>query len=237
MVCSELKQGEARYCAYGPVDGWQIRQVSSKNYTLIDKFLSTQNQDSDLKTLVVGCSSLADTYDDDLSNISFVNTDSVIGRDKSLRIAMLTADCIPLAVYDERLKVWALAHINWRGVARNQSLILIKKMIKKYDCNPSDLKAVIGPTICPECYLTTGWRGLLRRLWYISRGKMNLIKKTKRGLGFDLTRGVINNLLSIGLREENINTLSICTYHDNWPSYRRDGAQLSSSVLSVLEIF
>ena len=54
---------------------------------------------------------------------------------------------------------------------------------------------------------------------------MNLIKSGNKFL-LDLKSQIIDDLVSIGVKQKNISSSSICTYSNlDFPSYRRDGKE------------
>ena len=63
-----------------------------------------------------------------------------------------TADCVPVFIYDPVKHVIALAHAGWKGTEQRIAFKTVKDMQKKFGCQPQDLKAVLGPSMCPCCY-------------------------------------------------------------------------------------
>ena len=64
------------------------------------------------------------------------------------------ADCQLVMLYDRKTKVCALAHSGWRGVVNGIVPKTVAKMQEAFGTRPSDLVAVVGPSICRSCFET-----------------------------------------------------------------------------------
>jgi len=67
-------------------------------------------------------------------------------------IGVRTADCVPVLLYDPVKKAVAAVHAGWRGTVLNIVLAAIEALRQEYGSSPSDLKAVIGPSIGPDSF-------------------------------------------------------------------------------------
>ena len=77
--------------------------------------------------------------------------DALITNVKNIAIAVLTADCVPILIYDKNLKIISVIHAGWKGAY----IGIIRKVIKfliKNGSNAKDLIAVIGPSILQKNY-------------------------------------------------------------------------------------
>lgn len=71
------------------------------------------------------------------------DTDAVITDCAGLCVCVKTADCIPVLLYDTRLRIVAAIHAGWRGTVAK----IVAKTIGKMRSHPQDLHAIIGPGI------------------------------------------------------------------------------------------
>lgn len=76
------------------------------------------------------------------------DTDAVITAEKGLCIAVKTADCIPVLVYDEHKHLIAAIHAGWRGTVGR----IVEKTLRQMDSKAEDLHAIIGPGISEESF-------------------------------------------------------------------------------------
>ena len=77
--------------------------------------------------------------------------DAVITNQTNLPIAILTADCAPILIFDHRKKIIAAIHAGWKGAYKGIVDKVIKFMIKK-GSKPQNITAVIGPCISIDNY-------------------------------------------------------------------------------------
>lgn len=71
------------------------------------------------------------------------DTDAVFTDVPGLTLAVKTADCIPVLLYDRRLDCVAAIHAGWRGTVQ----YIVRKTIEAMGSDGGDLSAIIGPGI------------------------------------------------------------------------------------------
>lgn len=76
------------------------------------------------------------------------DTDAVITDVRGLCVAVKTADCIPVLLYDERQQLVAAVHAGWRGTVGR----IVEKTIAKMNSRGADLHAIIGPGISLDAF-------------------------------------------------------------------------------------
>ena len=144
--------------------------------------------------------------------------DAIITNQRNLPIAVLTADCVPILVYDRKKKMIAAIHAGWRGAYIGIIDKVIKFMFKK-GCLAKDITAIIGPSISVENYEVK--EGFKKK--FIKKDKKNLkyFKTDNNKLYFDLTKYVHSLLLNNKIK--NVETLKIDTFNvkNNFFSARR----------------
>ncbi len=74
--------------------------------------------------------------------------DASICRDGQTFCAVMTADCVPVLLCDDKASVVAAVHAGWKGLANG----IIAKTISAMDVDASSLHAWIGPAISGSCY-------------------------------------------------------------------------------------
>ncbi len=70
--------------------------------------------------------------------------------EKSGAAYMNFGDCTPLIFYCGGVAV--IAHAGWRGTARQIAKKVVCRLKDDYGFLPEDIKVVIGPAICSDCY-------------------------------------------------------------------------------------
>ena len=85
-----------------------------------------------------------------LNNSKFEG-DALITNRSNTPIGILTADCAPILIFDQKKKMIAAIHAGWKGVYNGIVKKVVKFMIKK-DCSTHNITAVIGPCISLKNY-------------------------------------------------------------------------------------
>ena len=80
-----------------------------------------------------------------------IRADAIITEKKKFPIAVLTADCVPILLFDKKRKMIAAIHAGWRGALKGIVSRVIKFMLKK-GCNEKDIIVTIGPSITQKNY-------------------------------------------------------------------------------------
>ena len=136
--------------------------------------------------------------------------DAIITNQKYLPIGVLTADCAPILICDDKKKMIAAIHAGWKGAYKGIIDKIIKFMIKK-GCSLKNMTAVIGPSISVKNYEV---RDDFKRK-FIKKDKKNhkYFKINKQKLYFDLTKYIYSSLKSNKIK--NIDTIKIDTFDVN----------------------
>ena len=140
-------------------------------------------------------------------NKNKIKADAVITDQEKLPIAVLSADCVPILLYDNKRNMIAAIHAGWKGAYLGIITKVINFMLKK-GCKKNSITAVIGPCIKQKSYNV---RDDLRKK-FISKDKKNKIffKKKKNILYFDLSNFVKFQLNSNKIT--NIDIINIDTF-------------------------
>jgi len=133
--------------------------------------------------------------------------DAIITNQRFLPIAVLTADCVPILICDDKIKMIAAIHAGWKGAYKGIIDKVIKFMIKK-GCNLKNMTAVIGPSISKKNYEVK--EDFKKK--FIKKNNKNLkyFKINKQKMYFDLTKYVYSSLQSNKIR--NIDTIKVDTF-------------------------
>ena len=144
--------------------------------------------------------------------------DALITDQKGIILTILTADCVPILLYDTKKKVIAAIHAGWKGTQKHITAKTMHKMIEKYHCDPKDIIAGIAPAIGRCCYEV----GKEVAEHFFDTPK----SLTPKGDKYMLDLPYLNKqqLIDAGLQEANIEMSGICTACENeqFFSYRKE---------------
>lgn len=79
----------------------------------------------------------------------YENTDGLLIERKGAAF-MNFGDCVPLVFYCDHIAL--ISHAGWRGTAQSMAKVSVQKLVDDYGFNVKDIKVVIGPAICKNCY-------------------------------------------------------------------------------------
>ncbi|MCK4261799.1 peptidoglycan editing factor PgeF [bacterium] len=129
-------------------------------------------------------------------------------------LVLFTADCVPLFFLDPVKRAIGLAHAGWRGTLARAAGKVVSQMEEVYGTRPEDLLVILGPSIGPCCY-------------EVGEEIINLFHhRFSDGRRLNLWEANREELLSEGVKDENIVNVGICTscHNDIFFSERRDGS-------------
>ena len=138
--------------------------------------------------------------------MEFQDCDGLITAVPGAPIAVYSADCLPIFIYDPVLNIAGIIHAGARGTKAGILKYAVYKFIKTCNSLPENMHIAFGPCICSKCY------------------------------PYDLIGENTNQLRSCGINTDHIMTGNICTYEDNrFFSYRRNN-KTEERMISVIMI-
>ena len=144
--------------------------------------------------------------------------DALITDLKGVVLNVLTADCVPVLLYDRQKEVIAAIHAGWKGTKAHIVSKTVQKMQEEYGCDPQDIIAGIAPSIGRCCYEVG--QEVAEQFFDIPEGY------TPKGEKYMLDLPFINKqqLLEAGLQKEHIEMSDTCTACDveRFFSYRKE---------------
>lgn len=85
------------------------------------------------------------------------STDGFLTDARRVALIVLTADCLPIFLYDRNRSVIGLLHCGRAGTLDDMVGAGLERMTKDFGTDPADCTAVIGPSIGPCCYNIDLW--------------------------------------------------------------------------------
>lgn len=157
---------------------------------------------------------------------AFKQTDGFFSYEKELLLTLCYADCVPLYFLAPQKQVIGIAHAGWKGSVNG----IASKMISSFaheGIKSSEIEAVIGPSICGECYVVDDRviNPIQKLLESVEKKPYNLISGNQYQLDLRELNKLI--LLNAGVLAENIKITKFCTScnHDQFFSHRKDNGK------------
>ena len=165
--------------------------------------------------------------------------DGMITNLKNVPLVTSYADCVPLYFVDTVNKAIGMSHSGWRGTVKGMAIKTAEAMTREYGTNPEDIIAVIGPSICKDCYevskeVTDEFHKAYDGRFDVS-SIYEITSPEKRQL--DLWEANKQIMFLAGIKEENIITSSVCTScHDDLLFSHRKTAGKRGNLVAVLQL-
>lgn len=163
-------------------------------------------------------------------------TDAIISDVKGVGLAVQSADCVPVLVYDPRNKAIGAIHAGWRGTVQSIVTKTLLKMTALYGTKGSELIACIGPSICQQNYeVGTEVIGAIINL---EGEEPAYLERTSPGKAqLDLWEANRLQLLKAGVLAENIEVAGLCSYHfqEHFFSARRGDTGRFAAGLAIVD--
>lgn len=167
------------------------------------------------------------------------NIDGLITNVPGVPLVTFYADCVPLYFVDTVNRAIGLSHSGWRGTVKGMGIKTVEAMNREYGSKPEDIVAVVGPSICQECYEVSkevvdefhrAYDGMfdVSNIYYAKdNGKMQL----------NLWEANRQILLLAGLKPENIVISNVCTscHSDLLFSHRKTNGK-RGNLVALLEL-
>ena len=144
--------------------------------------------------------------------------DALVTDRRNVPIAILTADCAPVLIYDENKEMIAAIHAGWKGAYKDIVKKVVRFMIKK-GCSPENITAAIGPCISNNNYEIR--EDFIKK--FIKKDKKNIIffKKTKHKNYFNLNKYIHFQLKSLNIKKIDVINKDTFKAKNNFFSARR----------------
>jgi YfiH family protein len=147
---------------------------------------------------------------------SIPDTDALVTDKRNLPLAVFTADCLSIFLYDSARPAVGLIHAGWRSTKENITVRAIQLMQERFNTQPSRLYVGFAPAIRSCCYeVGEDFNALF---------PYDTIRKNN-SYYLDLVQINKKQVLDSGVRENNILDSGICTYcrNNEFFSYRKEG--------------
>ncbi|MDD5409548.1 MAG: peptidoglycan editing factor PgeF [Candidatus Omnitrophica bacterium] len=157
---------------------------------------------------------------------SISDTDGFLTDKKNLPIAILTADCLSVFVYDTTRPAAGILHAGWRGTEKNICSQGIRLMQEKFGSKPDELLVGFGPSIRSCCCKMDND--------FKSNFPFGLINRDG-SVYMDIALINTKQLVDCGVKQDNIFDPELCTLSQNedFFSFRKE-AQGAGRMISVI---
>ena len=140
-----------------------------------------------------------------------IGIDGLITQEKDIPLVTFYADCVPLFFYDPVKEVIAAAHSGWRGTKEKIGKKVVETMEEEFGCKKEDVVAVIGPSICQDCYEVS--EDVVLEFQEVFMEETSLFAKAKENGKYNLDLWKVNSMIlkEAGILEKHMSLPNLCT--------------------------
>lgn len=156
-------------------------------------------------------------------------SDALITSKPNIGLAVSTADCVPIFVYDRANKIIAGIHSGWRGTQKQILQKTLSVLSEKFNSKPENLFVYIGPSISQNKYEVGAD--------VASQFNGKYSKEINGKIFLDVLRANLDMIYDFGIPKSKVEISLLCSFGEKelLHSYRRDG-KLSGRSLGVIAI-
>jgi len=215
------------------VSSFSSRACGNMSLSYGDTSRALENRKNFLSSLNINYQDLVCARQAHGSNVEYVNaadqgkgslvydtampdTDGFITDIRNLALAIFTADCLSIFLYDPARPAVGLVHAGWRSSKENIVSRALELMASRFKTDVRELFVGFGPCIRDCCYAVSSE--------FKSHFPTGVVNRQGQ-LYLDLARVNKDQLLSLGVKKENIFDARLCTAceSEDFFSFRKEG--------------
>lgn len=200
------------------------KEIVEENRTLFFQALGLEKKNIALQRQVHG-----DVINYVVDGGIYEDSDAMITDRRNIGLAISTADCAAIFLYDKKNKVIAGIHSGWRGTNKKILLKTLARLKDDFNTSPADLVAYIAPAISQNNYeIGNEVAALFDKKYLLPKGEKFLLDVSQ--VNYDI-------LVNFGLSKKDIQISSLCSFEFKHllHSYRREGLH-SGRALGIIAL-
>ncbi|MDO4487820.1 MAG: polyphenol oxidase family protein [Eubacteriales bacterium] len=162
--------------------------------------------------------------------------DGMITNTPGIMPCVITADCVPVFLYDEALGAAGLIHSGRAGTIKNIAGKAVRRMREEFGCDAKNIHAVLGPCICKDHHEVNvcDVEGFSEH--FTKEEQAQFIEFRNEKAYVDMHAAIRIALKKEGLSDENITADDTCTFENTeLYSWRREHNR-EKHIMSFIEI-
>ena len=146
----------------------------------------------------------------------YTDIDGLYTDQPGVGLVISFADCVPVFLADPDKKVIAAVHSGWRGTVGRIGTKMIGIMADQFGCDPRNIYALIGPSICQDCYevdepVIARFKDEYSQEQWPLLFKQSDEQNMTGHCQLDLWQAARLNLLEAGVDDQHITVTNLCT--------------------------
>lgn len=141
-------------------------------------------------------------------------TDALLTAEKGVGIAVMSADCVPVLLYDTKNNVAGAVHSGWRGTVAKIVEKTLYEMQRAFGTKGEHIIAGIGPSASPDVY-EVGEEVVQEVIQAFGKENGLMIHQPNNKARLDLWKANRKQLLEFGVPETSVEISNLCTMKNN----------------------
>jgi len=171
------------------------------------------------------------------TNTQVAKADAIVTNDPDVVLAVFTADCLPIFIYDELSGCFGIAHAGRKGTVANIAAKTVKALVSNFNSQTENIKIMFGPCI-HKCHYEQQQAKDAEKIKEYEDLFPTAVEQRDGKYYFDLIASNIQQLTQIGIKKNKINSrISQCTEcnTDKYWSYHRP-QKIEGVMISVIGV-
>jgi YfiH family protein len=143
------------------------------------------------------------------------DTDALITSEKNICIAVMSADCVPILLFDKKNNAIGAVHSGWRGTVARILELTLTEMKKTFRTKGEDIIAGIGPSVCQDSYEVGEEVVSEVKRAFGAKSEFMMVEQPNNKAKLDLWKANQLQLLEFGVAPANIEISNLCTVKNN----------------------
>ncbi len=164
-----------------------------------------------------------------------METDALITKEKGICIAVMSADCVPILLFDRQNKVVAAVHSGWRGTVAKILELTLREMSSVYNTKGEHVVAAIGPSVSQDSY-EVGAEVVEAVVNAFRNSNELMLPQPNQKAKLDLWKANKLQLLEFGVAPECIEISDLCTVKNNtnfFSARKGDAGRFAAGILLI----
>lgn len=171
----------------------------------------------------------------DTKKEELMETDALITNQKGICVAVMSADCVPILLYDKKNNAVAAVHSGWRGTVARILEKTLNEMHSRFGTTGENLLAAIGPSVSQESYeVGEEVIGEVSRSFGTESGL--LVAQTNNKAKLDLWKANMIQLREFNVPAEAIEISDLCTVKNNtnfFSARKGDAGRFAAGIMLI----
>jgi polyphenol oxidase len=162
-----------------------------------------------------------------------METDGLITIETGICISVMSADCVPILLYDRKNHVGAAIHSGWRGTVAKIVEGSLQRLHNEFGTQGKDIIAGIGPSVSQESY-EVGDEVEEAVTHAFGAGSGLMVRQPNKKVKLDLWKANTIQLQEFGVPAKQIEVSDLCTVKNNnyfYSARKGDAGRFAAGIL------